>query len=266
MRLRVGILLAILMASSALFLWLNFDWSMPSKFYRGYQRISALKDDKAREQIVAKLQEEFGNNVTFSFKYSIDEDDVETTTISVHRLCGDTDGRHLLETVVDRLHEAGMGWPDQVEFVYTCNFNKPDFDIKAEAFSQKMQQFFAEQPPCQNVRAEGYSVQDDTAQQTFVAGAGAVDMRLKVAKGGEVRNGRWQGRISSATEPDQRGLLGCVAYAMLRTIEPKFSRKDARLKMGEAWTQEPNGSSFKVGRYTIASRLASQELLVYPTP
>ncbi|KTB63875.1 hypothetical protein AO067_18635 [Pseudomonas viridiflava ICMP 13104] len=124
---RLSILLFILMLSTGLYFWLNIDWPKPLTLYRNYQRAQAFIEDnkQALDQVQQRMQAEFGNNTNLTYGVSINNDGVMTTKLQVRRTCGSLDAKRHLNIAIQRVHEAGLGWPDEVEFVYSCKLNKP---------------------------------------------------------------------------------------------------------------------------------------------
>ncbi len=264
---RTRILLVILLLSSSLFLWLNVDWSKPVTLYRNYRHVQALLQNKESllraEQL---LKDEFGENTSLSYNVSIDLNGAVSMKIQARRTCGDPDGKRYLETAIRRVHEVGLGWPDQIEYLYSCGFTKPpSFKLTAQTLAQALEQRVTEHSMCRDLSWGPYSLSGSTAQQSIRVTGGAVDMKLLTDEDGNVVKVQWTPAWGVNSPEPQYRLMLCMTYALLRTVQPDWT--DGQVKAGwhDVWRSSTGPDSVRIERFTFDTKTKPLELVVYPS-
>jgi len=234
---RTRTLLIILLLLSVAALWLNVDWSKLGKFYHGLRQAQAsMLTDEQNEQILQGLKKDFGEQASFSYTASSDHNGTVTKTVRAILACSSINPPRYLDAVVHRVHDTGLGWPDKVEFVYTCGFVRPpSFELTPQAMSQTMEERVKEDFTCRDVRAGTYSILGSQAQQSMFVQDGAVDMRFSMDEDGRVVKAQWTAWEQLMQPKEQHRLMLCMTYAMLRTFAPELSIQEVQAKADSIW-------------------------------
>ncbi len=263
---RTRTLLIILLLLSAAALWLNVDWSKLGRFYHGLRLAQAsMLTDEQNEQILQGLKKDFGEQASFSYIVSSDHNGTVTKTVRAILTCSSINPPRYLDAVVRRVHDAGLGWPDKVEFVYTCGFVRPpSFELTPREMSQAMEERAKEDFTCRDVRAGTYSIPGTQTQQSMFVQDGAVDMKFSKDEDGRVVKAQWTTGEQFMQPKEQLRLMRCMTYALLRTLAPELSTQEVQTEAGAIWPANGDSASVKIGRYTVESKSKPLEMVAYP--
>jgi len=244
------------------------DWSLPGKWYHGYRQIQALGDEQAQyDQTLKAIKQQFGESAGYTINVNINGNGETTRTLRATRQCGDMDDARFLAQVTGQLHQAGLPWPDKVEYVYSCNYSKlPSLGMVVPVLAKAVGAGLKADPQCGDVQSGALTQASGYWQQSLYAHGGAVDLRLYVGKSGDAERAQVLGWAQLMEAPVQQRLLLCAARALVGTVAPQHTAGAFDAKFQRVWQQGSTAATaVRVGDYQLDTRAEPLELNLYPT-
>lgn len=244
----------------------SIDWGLPLRWYQGYQQVQAVTRLQGEyDDTLKAVKEQFGETAGYVINVSVDQDGKVIRTLSATRQCGDMDDTRFLAQVTDKLHSAGLPWPDKVEYVYSCNFSRPaSMGMVVPILAKGVARQLKADTQCGDVRAGSLAAVNGYWQQSLYVHDGALDMRLYVGKSGDAERVQLVAWTQMMAAETQQRLLLCAARALVDTVAPD-QRDDAfGEKLQRVWQRGKSAAtSVRVGGYQIDTQAEPLELNVY---
>ncbi|UZJ59140.1 hypothetical protein OKW98_21650 [Pseudomonas sp. KU26590] len=265
---RMRSLLLISVALMAAVLGWCLDWSLPMKWYHGYQLVRAFdKEQDSYADALKAVKKQFGDSAGFSVNVNIDGNGNITRTLRATRECGDVDDLKLVAQVTGQLHQVGMPWPDKIEYVYSCALSKPaSLGIVVPVLDNAVMRRLKADPQCKDIQSGAMTQAGGYRQQSLYVHEGAIDMRLYVGKSGDAERVQMLAWTEIISPDAQHRLLLCAARAVVGVVTSDGSNESFDDKFRSVWQQgKTAATSVRIGGFQLDTRAEPLELNLYPT-
>lgn len=244
------------------------DWSLPMKWYHGYQQVSAFGEQRGGYGDALKaVKKQFGDSAGFSVSVNIDVNGNVTRTLRTTRECGDFDDIKLVAQVTGQLHQMGMPWPDKVEYLYSCELSKPaSLGIVVPVLAKALIGRFKADPQCKDIQSGAMVQTAGYWQQSLYVRDGVVDIRFYSGKTGDAERVQMLAWSQMMSPDVQQRLLLCAARAVVGVVTSDASKESFDDKFRRVWQQgKTAAASVRVAGFQLDTRADPLEMNLYPT-
>ncbi|HEX8596378.1 MAG TPA: hypothetical protein VF682_24310 [Pseudomonas sp.] len=263
-----SLLLISVLLIAAVSVW-YLDWSLPMKWYHGYQQVRAIGEQQGNyDDALKAVKKQFGDSAGFSVNVNIDGNGNVTRTVRATRECGDLDDSKLFSQVTGQLHQAGMPWPDKIEYVYSCGLSKPaSLGVVVPVLAKAVGARLKADPQCKDIQSGAMTHAAGYWQHSLYVHDGAVDMRLYFGKTGDAERVQILAWTQMMSPDVQHRLLLCAARAVVGVVTYDESKEQFDEKFRRVWQHgQTAATSVRVGGFQLDTRAEPLELNLYPTP
>jgi hypothetical protein len=257
MRKRTRFLSILLGLSVLLYLFLEVDWSAPGRYYRHYQRVSALihREDLLKTA-VTRLQERYGESASLGYSVTTDIEGSFTQTLQAKRTCGPVDDNAFLEDARRFFRDAGLGKVNRIEYLYGCDAPL-DFGMAMEAFDQTLNSGLKEHSWCRQITTPVNVKTPGSANQVWTDKTATVLTHFSLDDDGLIDKGQWLDASTNSIEKEaQFRLMICMTRGAMRALEPSLSEAQIKALMSDIWFSHAQSASVAVGHYSFDSRMS----------
>lgn len=243
------------------------DWSLPLKWYHSYQQVWAIGEQQGDyDDALRAVKKQFGESAGFSVSVNIDGNGTVTRTIRATRECGDLDDSKFLAQVAGQLHQAGMPWPDKIEYVYSCGLSKPaSLGMVVPVLAKVLGDTLKTDPQCKDIQSGAMIQAAGYWEQSFYVHDGAVDMRIYSGKTGDAERVQMLAWTQMMSPDVQHRLLLCAAKAVVSVVTNGQSKEPFDEKFRRVWQHgQTAATSVRVGGFQLDTRAEPLELNIYP--
>ncbi|WP_455925862.1 hypothetical protein [Pseudomonas putida] len=261
-------LLLILVTLTFIALATLLDWSLPGKWYQGYRQIQALGDQQNQyDETLKSIKQQFGETAGYTINVSISGSGETLRTLRATRQCGDMDDSRFLAQVTGQLHQAGLPWPDKVEYVYSCNWSAlPSLGMVVPVLTRALGARLKADAQCGDVQTGALTQAAGYWQQSLYVHDGAADLRLYVGKSGDAERAQVVAWTQMMEPQVQHRLMLCAARALVGSVAAQPPGDGIDDKLQRVWQQGSTAAtSVRVGHYQLDTRADPLELNLYPT-